>query len=141
MLDGQNLTERESGELLAALTVPENLPGAGGALLAALRAKGVTAAELRGLGRRMRRWRAGRGCPRHCAQSTSSAPAVDRSGSLNLSHRRGLLAASCGLRRLKHGIVRLQPCRQCRVLEALGSDCRSMSARRRCLAATGFTYL
>src|SRR5258706_4112286 len=49
LLDGQNLTERESGELLAALTVPELSPVLAGALLAALRAKGVTAAELRGL--------------------------------------------------------------------------------------------
>src|SRR5258706_2533792 len=54
LLDGQNLTERESGELLAALTVPELSPVLAGALLAALRAKGVTAAELRGLAGGMR---------------------------------------------------------------------------------------
>src|SRR5258705_3843416 len=54
LLDGQNLTERESGELLAALTVPEISPVLAGALLAALRAKGVTAAELRGLAGGMR---------------------------------------------------------------------------------------
>ena len=54
LLEGQNLAEREAGELLVALTTPD-LPGAlAGALLAALRAKGVTAAELRGFALAMR---------------------------------------------------------------------------------------
>jgi anthranilate phosphoribosyltransferase len=54
LLDGQNLTEREAGDLLVALTAPELAPALAGALLAALRAKGITAAELRGFALAMR---------------------------------------------------------------------------------------
>jgi len=54
LLSGKSLTEAEASELLRALTSAELPPPMAGALLASLRAKGVTADELRGFARAMR---------------------------------------------------------------------------------------
>ncbi|HLK71093.1 MAG TPA: hypothetical protein VKT19_04015, partial [Steroidobacteraceae bacterium] len=48
LLEGRNLSEDEAGELLTALTRPQLAPVMAASLLIALRAKGVTASELRG---------------------------------------------------------------------------------------------
>ena len=77
LLDGEALSEHEAGQLLAALTDPELAPALAGALLAALRAKGVTATELRGFAAAHARAGAPAASCRHCrTRSTSSAPAV-----------------------------------------------------------------
>ena len=55
VLDRRSLSEAEAGELLVALTNPELPPAMAGALLAALRMKGVTADEVRGFAGAMRR--------------------------------------------------------------------------------------
>ena len=47
LLERRHLTEAQSGELLEALTDPAVPPAMAGALLAALRSKGVTADEVR----------------------------------------------------------------------------------------------
>ena len=85
MLDGQNLTERESGELLGTLTAPDLPAAMAGALLAALRAKGVTAAELRGLAGGMRALARRPRLPAPLRASDIVGTGGDRSGSLNLS--------------------------------------------------------
>ncbi|MCX7058927.1 MAG: hypothetical protein NTZ79_17625, partial [Proteobacteria bacterium] len=54
LVDGRALSEADSYDLLVALTSSEVAPAMAGALLAALRAKGVTADELRGFARGMR---------------------------------------------------------------------------------------
>ena len=54
LLEREDLAEHEAGELLAALAGSTVEPALAGALLAALRAKGVTAAELRGFATAMR---------------------------------------------------------------------------------------
>jgi anthranilate phosphoribosyltransferase len=54
LLDRRNLTEDQAAELLIALTDPTLSPALGGALLAGLRAKGVTADEVRVFARTMR---------------------------------------------------------------------------------------
>jgi anthranilate phosphoribosyltransferase len=55
LLRRQDLSEVQAGELLEALTEPEIAPALAGALLAALRSKGVTADEVRGFAGAMRR--------------------------------------------------------------------------------------
>jgi anthranilate phosphoribosyltransferase len=143
LLDGQNLTERESGELLAALTVPEISPVLAGALLAALRAKGVTAAELRGLAGGMRALARRPRLPAPLRAIDIVGTGGDRSGSLNLSTGAALLTASCGVSVVKHGNRAISSrAGSADVLEALGVKLPLDEARAgECLTATGFTYL
>jgi anthranilate phosphoribosyltransferase len=54
LLDHRDLQEAEAGDVLRALTDPALSPAVAGALLAALRSKGVVAAELRGFAKAMR---------------------------------------------------------------------------------------
>ena len=54
LLTGKSLSEPEAADLLRALTSPDTLPPLAGALLAALRSKGVNADEVRGFARAMR---------------------------------------------------------------------------------------
>ena len=54
LLEGRSLDEQTACDLLLTLTDPTLAPALAGALLAALRAKGVTADELRGFARGMR---------------------------------------------------------------------------------------
>ncbi|HMI37717.1 MAG TPA: anthranilate phosphoribosyltransferase [Steroidobacteraceae bacterium] len=143
LLDGQNLTERESGELLAALVVPELSPVLAGALLAALRAKGVTAAELRGLAGGMRALARRPRLPAALRAIDIVGTGGDKSGSLNLSTGAALLTASCGVSVVKHGNRAISSrAGSADVLEALGLRLPLDEARAgECLAATGFTYL
>ena len=55
LLDRRNLSEAQAADLLVALTDPTLSPALGGALLAGLRAKGVTADEVRGFAKTMRK--------------------------------------------------------------------------------------
>src|SRR5262249_31835712 len=55
LLERKNLNETQASELLVALTDAQLAPAMGGALLAALRTKGVTAEEVRGFARTMRK--------------------------------------------------------------------------------------
>jgi anthranilate phosphoribosyltransferase len=142
LLDGGNLTADEAGDLLQALTAGELAPAMGGALLAALRAKGVTAVELRGLATRMRALARKPVLP-------GSGPAIDivgtggdRSGSFNLSTAAALLVAACGQRVVKHGNRSVSSrAGSADVLEALGLPLPLDEQRAgACLAATGFTF-
>jgi len=143
LLDGQNLTERESGELLVTLTAPELSPALAGALLAALRAKGVTAAELRGLAGGMRALARRPRLPAPLRAIDIVGTGGDRSGSLNLSTGAALLTASCGVSVVKHGNRAISSrAGSADVLEALGLKLPLDEVRAgECLAATGFTYL
>ncbi len=114
-----------------------------GALLAALRTKGVTAAEVRGFAGAMR--------------SLARKPALeagldaidivgtggDASGSLNLSTGAALLAAACGLPVIKHGNRSISSrSGSADLIEQLGFRMPlDESAAARCFAATGFTFL
>src|SRR5690606_15028436 len=55
LLERKNLSEQEASDLLVALTDGSLHPAMGGALLTALRMKGVTADEVRGFARTMRK--------------------------------------------------------------------------------------
>jgi anthranilate phosphoribosyltransferase len=143
LLEGQNLTEREAGELLQVLTQPELAPALAGALLAALRAKGVTAAELRGFALGMRARALRPAIPADTRAVDIVGTGGDKSGSLNLSTGAALLTAACGVPVIKHGNRSVSSrSGSADVLKALGLAL-PLDERRAadCLAATGFTFL
>ncbi len=143
LLEHRPLTETEAGALLVALTESDVAPAMAGALLAALRSKGVTADEVRGFAGAMRRLA-------RRPQLSPGSPIVDvvgtggdSSGSLNLSTGAALLAAACGLRVVKHGNRAVSSrAGSADLIEALGMKIPlDESAAGRCLDATGFTFL
>lgn len=105
LLRGHDLLESDARDLLHALADDDVQPAVKGALLGALRVKGETAAEVRGLALAMRE------------RATTLPPGAtvdedlvdtcgtggDGSRSLNLSTASALCAAACGLRVAKHG--------------------------------------
>lgn len=143
LLDGTNLSETEAGHLLSALTDAQLPPAMAGALLAALRAKGVTAEELRGFAQRMRELARSPGLPDLPDAIDIVGTGGDRSGSLNLSTGAALLAAACGLPVFKHGNRSISSrAGSADVLQALGLPLPlDEAAARRCFAALGFTFL
>jgi anthranilate phosphoribosyltransferase len=143
LLEGRDLPEQEAFDLLVALTDPALAPPMAGALLAALRAKGVCADEVRGFARGMR------SLARH-PQIPPGAPVADVVGtggdsshSFNLSTGTALLAAAAGVRIVKHGNRSVSSrSGSADVLEQLGLRLPlDEAAAGGCLAATGFTFL
>jgi anthranilate phosphoribosyltransferase len=143
LLARQDLAEREAAELLRQLAGADMQPAMAGALLAALRAKGVAADELRGFA----------GAMRELAQRPDIEPdpdaidivgtGGDASGSLNLSTGSALLAAACGMPVIKHGNRSISSrSGSADLLEALGFV-MPLDERRagRCFRETGFTFL
>jgi anthranilate phosphoribosyltransferase len=142
LLDRNNLTEAQASELLVALTDASVAPAMAGALLAALRSKGVTADELRGFAKTMR------SLARRPVISPGS-PLVDMvgtggdgSGSFNLSSGAALLVASMGIRVGKHGTSSVSSrSGSADVIRALGLQLPlDEVAAGECLDATNFTF-
>ena len=145
VLERGDLTETEAVETLHALTDPALPPALAGALLAALRSKGVVADELRGFARAMRDL-----ARRPIVDPALQARAIDivgtggdASGSVNISTGTALLVAACGLPVIKHGNRSISSrSGSADVLEQLGLPLPLDEARAgACLAATGFTFL
>ncbi|MCM2310401.1 MAG: anthranilate phosphoribosyltransferase [Steroidobacteraceae bacterium] len=143
LLQRRDLEESEASELLVALTDAALAPALSGALLAALRAKGVTPDEVRGLAGAMRSLA-------RRPQLPPGPPAVDivgtggdASGSFNLSSAAALLVAAMGVRVVKHGNRSVSSrSGSADLLEALGLPMPlDEQAAGHCLAATGFTFL
>src|SRR5580698_10559865 len=143
LLDGVSLSEGEASQLLIVLTDPELATALAGALLAALRAKGITADELRGFAQRMRALARHPNLPRLADAVDIVGTGGDRSGSLNLSTGAALVAAACGLPVFKHGNRSISShAGSADVLEALGLPLPlDEQAAGRCFAAVGFTFL
>jgi anthranilate phosphoribosyltransferase len=143
LLDGLDLAEHEAAALLSGLTRAELAPALAGAVLAALRTKGVTAAELRGFARRMRELARRPALPPLPDAVDIVGTGGDRSGSLNLSTGAALLAAACGLPVVKHGNRSISSrAGSADVLQALGLPLPlDESAAGRCFNALGFTFL
>ncbi|HEY1725307.1 MAG TPA: anthranilate phosphoribosyltransferase [Steroidobacteraceae bacterium] len=143
LLDGNSLTQSEAAGLLVALTSEELSPALAGALLAALRAKGVTAEELRGFATSMRALARRPELPALADAIDIVGTGGDRSGSLNLSTGAALLAAACGLPVIKHGNRAISSrAGSADVLQALGLPLPlDESAAGRCFAVLGFTFL
>jgi anthranilate phosphoribosyltransferase len=143
LLQGRDLPETEAGELLVALTDAATAPAMAGALLAALRVKGVTADEVRGFAGAMRSLA-------RRPQLPPGPPAIDivgtggdASGSFNLSTGAALLVAAMGVRVVKHGNRSVSSrSGSADLLEALGLPLPlDEQGAGDCLAATGFTFL
>ena len=139
----EDLTEADAAELLRVLTSAD-LPAANaGALLAALRTKGVTAGEVRGLAHEMRRLARKPRLPERLDAIDIVGTGGDASGSLNLSTGAALLAAACGLPVVKHGNRSVSSkCGSADLIEALGFALPlDETQAAACLADTGFTFL
>ena len=143
LLERGDLGEREARELLEALTAPDLAPALAGALLAALRAKGITAAEVRGFARGMRALARRPHIPPDVRAVDIVGTGGDASHSYNLSTGAALLTAACGVPVVKHGNRSVSSrSGSADVLEALGLKLPlDESAAAHCLAATSFTFL
>lgn len=143
LLAGEDLAEAEATRLLGILTEESLAPALAGALLAALRAKGVTAPELRGFARGMRTRARRPAVPPGTPIVDIVGTGGDASGSLNLSTGTALLVAACAVRVVKHGNRSVSSrAGSADVLEALGlPQPLDEAAALACLEACGFTFL
>ncbi|NHA13745.1 anthranilate phosphoribosyltransferase [Thioalkalivibrio sp. XN279] len=138
-----DLDEDEAGQLMVALTREDLPPALAAALLVALRAKGETAAEVRGFARAMRGLARKPTVPADAPLLDIVGTGGDGSGSLNISTGASLLAAACGIPVVKHGNRSVSSrSGSADVLEALGMRLPADAAEAgACLAATGYTFL
>jgi len=143
LLEGISLDEREAYALFDDLADPTSPPVAIGAVLAALRAKGETAEEIRGLAIAMRS--RAHPCPLPDPESLVDVVGTggDGAGSFNLSTGSALLAAASGARVAKHGSGAVSGrSGSADVLAALGLPVPlDADAAAELLRATGFTFL
>ena len=143
LLDRRNLAEAEAQELLGHLTNADTAPAMSGAVLAALRSKGVVADELRGFALTMRALARRPEIPADTRAIDIVGTGGDSSGSVNISTGTAVLVAACGLPVIKHGNRSVSSrAGAADVLEQLGlkipMDEKSAGA---CFAATQFTFL
>ena len=103
LLAGEDLSERQAEAAMRELAGGDAEPAVAGALLAALRMKGESAAEVRGFARAMRELAIRPELPAGGPVADVVGTGGDGSGSINLSTGAGLLAAACGVRIAKHG--------------------------------------
>lgn len=138
-----DLSETEAGALLRALTDLDLSPALAAALLVALRAKGETAAEVRGFATAMRSLALHFNLPSGVPAADIVGTGGDSSGSLNLSTGSALVAAACGLPIVKHGNRSVSSrSGSADVLEALGIRLPADPDSARALFdATNFTFL
>ncbi len=143
LLSGVSLGEQEARGLMLALAEGGMEPALAGALLAALRAKGETAEEIRGFATAMRELALAPSIPDGTPTVDTVGTGGDGSGSLNLSTGTGLLAAACGVRVVKHGNRSVSSkSGSADLLERLGMPLPlAEPAAIACLEATGFTFL
>jgi anthranilate phosphoribosyltransferase len=143
LVQGRDLAETDAAALLMLLTTPEVAPAMAGALLTALRAKGVTAAEVRGFAGAMRSLARKPALPEPLDAIDIVGTGGDASGSLNLSTGAALLAAACGLPVVKHGNRSISSrSGSADLIERLGFTLPlDETQAARCFSATGFTFL
>jgi len=143
LLQHQHLSEAAANELMHQLASGEMAPALAGALLAALRANGESAAEIRGFANGMRGLARtfSAGSLEHAADCVGTGG--DGSGSFNLSTGTALLAAACDIPMIKHGNRSVSSkSGSADLLEALGIRLPpDPQAAADCLAHTGFTFL
>jgi anthranilate phosphoribosyltransferase len=143
LLDGNALEEAEAYELMVKLAEGDIAPALAGALLAGLRAKGETAAEIRGFATAMRELAVHPIIPEGQPTVDTVGTGGDGSGSLNISTGTGLLAAASGARVVKHGNRSISSrSGSADMLECLGVPLPLHEKEAvACLEATGFTFL
>jgi len=143
LLNSDNLTENEAGDLMRMLT-DEALPQAmSSALLIALRAKGETADEVRGFAEAMRELAKPTRIPTGIMAADIVGTGGDGSGSLNISTGTALLAAGCGVPVVKHGNRSVSSrSGSADVLETMGVPLPADPAiAMQCLSECGFAFL
>ncbi len=142
LLERRDLQETEAAELLQELMDSSVAPAMAGAILAALRAKGVVADEVRGFARVMRSLAVRPRIPNGLRGIDVVGTGGDSSGSFNISTGTALLTAACGLPVLKHGNRSVSSrAGSADVLQALGLPMPlDATAAGRCLAASNFTF-
>jgi anthranilate phosphoribosyltransferase len=143
LLDGNALSESEAAALMQALAAGEIEAALAGALLAALRAKGETADEIRGFATAMRALALHPAIPPGEPTVDTVGTGGDGSGSFNLSTGTGLLAAAAGARVVKHGNRSISSrCGSADLLERLGMPLPlDENAAMASLTALNFTFL
>lgn len=142
LLEREHLSEAEAAATLRALTDSATPPAMAGALLAALRAKGVCADELRGFATTMRQLARRPVLPPGTPLVDMVGTGGDGSGSFNLSTAAALLVAAMGNRVAKHGSTAVSSrSGSADVVRALGVPMPLDEQQAgRCLAATNFTF-
>jgi anthranilate phosphoribosyltransferase len=137
------MSEADAAQLLVELAAPEFPAAMSGALLAALRAKGETAEEVRGFAHAMRALARRTSLPADLDAIDIVGTGGDASGSLNLSTGAALLTAACGMPVVKHGNRSISSrSGSADLIEALGITLPlDEIAVARCYAATGFAFL
>ena len=142
LLERRDLSEAEAGGLLVALTDATVAPAMSGALLAALRSKGITPDEVRGFAGAMRELArrpelppaAGHRHRRHRRRCVGQLQSVDGRGTARGRHGRA--------RRQARQSLGFEPLRQRGPARGARAPLAARRARRgECLAATGFTFL
>jgi anthranilate phosphoribosyltransferase len=143
LLEGQNLTENDAHRAMGWMADETVSPAWKGAFLAALRAKGETPEEIRGMATAMR------AAARPLATRVEG-PLIDTcgtggdgSGSINVSTATALVLAASGVGVVKHGNRSVSSrSGSADVLEALGLNLpKGPRDAEACLARTGFTFL
>jgi len=139
----RNLSESQAADLLVRLTDPQTPPAMAGAILGALRTKGVVPDEVRGFAIAMRGLARRPNVPVGLPAIDVVGTGGDSSASLNISTGTALLTAACEVPVLKHGNRSVSSrTGSADVLEALGlSVPLEEHATGECLAASHFTFL
>jgi anthranilate phosphoribosyltransferase len=142
LLEQRSLNTDDARQLLVSLTDADLPPALAGALLAAIRAKGITPEELRGFALGMRSLARRPGITGVAAVDIVGTGG-DKSGSFNISTGASLLTAAAGVPVIKHGNRSVSSkAGSADVLEALGLKLPLDEAQAaRCLDATNFTFL
>jgi anthranilate phosphoribosyltransferase len=143
LLEREHLSEAEASATLLALTDAATSPAMAGAILAALRSKGIAASELRGFATSMRALSRRPVLPSGSPLVDMVGTGGDGSGSFNLSTGAALLVAAMGIRVAKHGTSSVSSkSGSADVIRALGLPLPLDETRAgECLAATSFTFL
>lgn len=139
----QDLSVTQAEALLDVLVHPDVPEATKGALLAALRVKGETADEVRGLATAMRQVAVAVPLPEHLAAVDTCGTGGDGSHSFNVSTAAALLLAACGVPVVKHGNRSVSSrCGSADLLAALGLPLvETPEAALDALVDTGFTFL
>lgn len=143
LCDGVPLDEARAFELMVGLTDPTVPPPLAGALLAALRVRGLTAGALRGFARGLSSLARRPSLPDVGPTVDVVGTGGDNAHTFNLSTGAALLAVASGARVTKHGNRSVSSrSGSADLLEALGLALPlDEGAAGACLAATGFTFL
>ncbi len=143
LLDGVDISEAQAFGLMQDLAGGEMPAALAGAMLAALRAKGETADEIRGFATAMRELAVKPDIADGAPTVDTVGTGGDGSGSLNLSTGTGLLAAAAGARVVKHGNRSISSkSGSADMLESLGMPLPlTGDAVGESLAALNFTFL